>query len=108
MTTIYSYELPPLDYGWFSMITVQDYYKSLFDEFQDSEIALAEINKTKKFIDSALKRARQKGWEGDFRNGPHVFLLPGDGSMIPAIIWKQDNNGTTFVASPIKLLWLDE
>jgi hypothetical protein len=53
--------------------------------------------------------ARRLGWEGDCREGPYVTVIPGNGGgPCPFIIaWKQDNNGTTFVASPVALPWLD-
>lgn len=58
-----------------------------------------------------LAQAAAEGiWEGDFRDGdgPRVMLLPSDGGtyMHIGFVWKQDNNGTTFAASPIKLPWL--
>jgi len=57
----------------------------------------------------AQKLAIKLGWEGDIREGPYVTVLPDQGGSTPpfVIAWKQDNNGTTFVASPFHLTWLD-
>lgn len=58
----------------------------------------------------ARELARRAGWEGDIREGPYVTVVPQDPGMsaLPPVIigWKQDNNGTTFVASPFPLPWL--
>ena len=52
-------------------------------------------------------------WGGDIRTGEtiYVFALPPSGQecgMDVGFVWKQDNNGTTFVLSPRRLPWLDE
>jgi hypothetical protein len=58
----------------------------------------------------AFSLARKIGWEGDIREGPYVIGLPvqqGDGGDTYIILgWKQDNNGETFIASPVELPWL--
>jgi hypothetical protein len=55
--------------------------------------------------------AKGLGWEGDVREGPFVTVLPREpGDYWPGYVlvaWKQDNNGTTFLASPIHLPWLE-
>jgi hypothetical protein len=58
----------------------------------------------------AQKLALEIGWEGDIREGcgPFVSVLPQPDVDNFLIAWKQDNNGTTFVASPYRLPWLEE
>jgi hypothetical protein len=59
----------------------------------------------------ATRLATRIGWEGDFRNGPFISAMPaehGNGYSEFLIAWKQDNNGTTFIASPFPLLWLED
>lgn len=53
----------------------------------------------------AQRGARQLGWEGDCRQGPFVCPCPeGDDAGWRFIIgWKQDNNGTSYIASPVEL-----
>lgn len=49
-------------------------------------------------------------WEGSITAGPYVFALPvhDSSSLHLGFVWKQNNNGTTFIASPLPLWWLDE
>jgi hypothetical protein len=57
--------------------------------------------------------ATRIGWDGDLREGPYFCPLPesdgwGNGeSALFLLAWKMDDNGTTFVASPHRLPWLD-
>ncbi len=50
--------------------------------------------------------AGEEGWEGDFRGEPRVLWLPDENCFRHAFVWKQDNNGMTFVVSPHRLPWL--
>ena len=57
----------------------------------------------------ATQLALRLGWEGDFSNGPFISAIPavhGEGYSEFLIAWKQNNNGTTFIASPFPLPWL--
>jgi hypothetical protein len=58
----------------------------------------------------AKELASRAGWEGDIRSGPFVTVLPeppGTYGLPPVVIgWKQDNNGTTFIAASYELPWL--
>jgi len=60
----------------------------------------------------AQAAAKEVDWEGDIRKGeqPYVSPLPHHDDTICEflIAWKQDNNGSTFVASPYPLPWLEE
>jgi hypothetical protein len=60
---------------------------------------------------SAKRLASRIAWEGDIREGPYVTVLPevpGDQSLPPVVIaWKQDHRGTTFIASPFELPWIN-
>ena len=49
-------------------------------------------------------------WEGDIADGIYVFAIPTCEypEMMRGYIWKQSNNGSTFVASPVELPWLKE
>lgn len=50
-------------------------------------------------------------WDGDIRGkNLYVFALPVDDGSLPeiGIVWKQDDNGTTYIASPVRLPWLDD
>jgi len=49
-----------------------------------------------------------KYWEGDIKDGIYVFAIPGDVETRIGFVWKQDNNGQTFVISPVELPHLKE
>ena len=65
------------------------------------------------FKKKAELQAAEAGWEGDPKRGaewPLCRASPGQlrrCSVHYMIAWKQDNNGTTFVASPFPLPWLE-
>jgi hypothetical protein len=57
------------------------------------------------FLERAKEIARRLGWEGDMRQGAFLAGIPDpDNSRSTFMLaWKQDNNGSTFVASPFPL-----
>lgn len=61
------------------------------------------------FMIEAQRLARALNWEGDFSTGPLVAAVPClDGGWFTFMIgWKQANNGTTYIASPVPLPHLD-
>jgi hypothetical protein len=59
---------------------------------------------------AARSIARRVHCEGDIRHGCGPFMCPipdGEYTGEYLIAWKQNNNGTTFVASPFRLTWLE-
>lgn len=59
------------------------------------------------FFGRACVVADQLGWDGDIRRSElYVSGLPEPNGGRVIIGWKQDNNGETFVASPVPLPWL--
>ena len=103
-TTRYTYEIPPIDFGWGSLKTVKETLLEMFeDENQEDSLDIFALD----WRESQLS-ARKKGWEGDFRCGPKVFWIPMNGDkMVYGFVFKQDNNGITFVVSPVPLPWLE-
>lgn len=106
------YGIPPIDFGWAHLKTVKDTLTSIAsfcDNFNNPD----GINtlEAKNFLDSweeAKAAAKNAGWEGDFKHEPCVFWLPSESEFDFAFVFKQDNNGTTFVVSRIALAWLDK
>jgi hypothetical protein len=47
-------------------------------------------------------------WDGDMRHLPSVGALPVPPEVVPYLVVKQDNNGTTFVVSDDPIGWLLE
>jgi hypothetical protein len=107
------YDIVPIDFGWEFLRTVPE-TAALIGESE----ATARLAGYSGYIDLAgflrdVKRAEdlaeKRGWEGDFvHGGPRVFWLPVENEIIYGFVWKQSNNGTTFVVSPKPIPWCDE
>jgi len=106
--TWYCYCLPsPIDFGWEFLPTIEEIRAAIAATPRDCHYI--SVSQFEILLHTAQEAVRHQGyWEGDFRNGPVVMCLPKDEHFEFAFVWKQDNNGTTFVASPIELPWLDE
>lgn len=62
------------------------------------------------FRDNAMDIARTLGWQGDIREGPFTAGMPTfeiRNTSLFLVAWKQANDGLTFIASPVRLPWLD-
>lgn len=108
------YRLPPIDNHWEYLKTVEETAKELAAIHARERVARVDFGSTvtfQSFIDdwdSAQDAAGANGWEGDFRQDPRVFWVPFDGEFSYGFTFKQDNNGTTFVVSPVALPHLNE
>lgn len=110
---LYFYEIAPMDFGWDKFPITTEYIKSLVDEFAELDFANGLSNTIasfQNFTERALAIGRRNGWEGDFRSGttPHVVILPNEDAPKIGLVWKQDNNGTTFVVSQVEMPWLEQ
>jgi hypothetical protein len=81
MTTYYVYCVDPIDTGWHMLHVLES----------DLPEPIAHAAKT-------------IHWDGDIR-GHHIGWLPmpHETGFLPCFVWKQDNNGNTFIASPIAI-----
>lgn len=106
--TWHTYHIPPIDYAWGRLKTVDETAKELGgksawlqlhgaygESAPDEDIAVFLASWT-----DAQAEARRVGWEGDHREKPVVFWLPNDTHFDCGFVIKQDNNGSTFVVSP--------
>ncbi len=116
IVNMYIYHCGPIDWNWNNLMTVHELMKKLTDkhcfeidgEDLDGDITLHYV--MAKF-NQCLKAADEHcGWEGDFTEEPRVFAIP-----FPyhydfefGFVWKQQNNGSTFVACPIELPHLSD
>ena len=90
----------PLDLGWGGMKTIGDFISESLEDVDHNGFILS------RFFEG-LSLAKEVGWEGDFREPPCVFSIPSDQFYL-GFAFKQDNNGSTFILSPVELPWLDD
>ena len=104
---MFIYELNPVDY-FTGSIPLDEYLNSTkeiddpYGEHEFTKNQIEQLTAEMKNIDS---------WEGDVMDGVYLFALPGknmDTNLALGIVWKQRNNGTTFVVSEMELPWLKE
>lgn len=110
---MFVYQVSPIDFwnGWigekeFLMSYVEDHTHG---RYADLDMLAHRIKEYSTFREGALALAKRAGWEGDIRDGPYVAAMPyGDCESKFMIAWKQSSDGTTFIASPFRLPWLEE
>lgn len=110
----YVYEISPIDANWEHLSTVDSVAKKLASDEAASEVRHGvPVNPTPSYRDfmsswsSAQDAARDKGWDGVFRVAPVVTWYPVEESFDVGFVLKQDNNGTTYVVSPVRLTHLE-
>ncbi|MCA4817372.1 hypothetical protein VXQ08_08235 [Acinetobacter towneri] len=105
---LYGYRFFVIDHYWEFLPSVDQFFKNLVDLYPPQEnieeFQLAFSSATTKWK-YAQKLADKLGWEGDFVGEPRVFFLPDPQNMMInfGFVFKQRNNGMTFVISPIHL-----
>lgn len=104
MSSYYRYACPPIDY-FDGCMTVEQHFanKTAGDDGQVDLVAIiTDLHLLVREMHS------MPTWEGDVTEGPFIFSLPDPHRSIMEIgfVWKQENNGTTFVLSPFQLPWL--
>lgn len=110
MSRIYVYEINPID-DWTGWMSEEEYFssaKSQCDPHYFDEIST--MAKIKATTGKAEYLAKKLGWEGDFTVGPLYSAIPslsGNSQSEMLIGWKQSNDGTTYIASPYSLSWLE-
>jgi hypothetical protein len=101
------YGLFPIDYGW-------DYLPLLSDievrEGKNGGLNDLNLSGAREMLMRATPcLINDMGWEGDFAVPLRAILLPsGDTDMEIALVWKQSNNGNSYVVSPKPLVWLED
>jgi len=104
MTTWHIYECPPIDHGW----NIARTFKEVIANYNGCEIQIIldlmhDYSEVIKIIEAVTS------WEGDFNIEPHLFALPNPNGydFMHGFIWKQSNNGSTYIASPCYLWWIE-
>lgn len=111
----HAYEVAPIDIGWTRLKTVRATAQELGCENVDAILngdafgyETPDLATFAAAWRSAQEAARQVGWQGDFRHDPVVFWVPGDTDFDFGFVLKQDNNGTTYVISPVEMPHLQD
>jgi hypothetical protein len=101
------YEVPPIDNRWEFLKTIKetlgDIAKYSGEAGDSDDPHFEELSDFVRAWESAKDAAAELGWEGDFVEEPRVFWLPTEMEFEYAFVFKQENNGTTYVVSPQEL-----
>lgn len=101
------YETTPLDW-WGGMVPLSKFKAAMFADDYADEIMAPGCTPSgfQEYIDGLLAEARALAeavllYEGDIRQGPFLGGLPDPdyNRTLPILAWKQDNNGTTYIAT---------
>jgi hypothetical protein len=104
---LYCYEIPPIDF-WFGALTGRQLIENAWENYGEEWETIAAVCKQVAALKSQAEAAfKTINWEGDIREGPYYFALPGDTDLSIGYIVKQENNGNCFVASPEPLPFLE-
>ena len=106
------YVIPPIDFGWEHLPTVQDTLKAIKRD-EDIRADGGELydlayrsEKFSKDWEEAVTVAKSMGMSSDFRQEPSVFWMPSELQMEYGFVFKEDSNGTTYVVSQLEMPWL--
>ncbi|MFT3756458.1 MAG: hypothetical protein QM769_11040 [Pseudoxanthomonas sp.] len=106
------YRLPPIDAGWGHLESVKETLAAIADEIDEfsapDNFNAMEVSDFLCAWKAVKEEVGKRGWDGEFRLEPRVFWLPSEGELAYGFVFKQENDGTTFVVSPYSLPWLDE
>ncbi len=104
---MFKYEMVfPVD--WFhGCIPLTDFLKNIIeDESIGQSAAISHIEKLINALTEGMNSMPM--WDGDIYEGVFVFSIPDEIACKIGFIWKQKNNGHTFVLSPVLLPHLEE
>lgn len=113
----FGYHISPIDMGFRFLWTVDQFRDQLrledidqhatFGGLYREAITLNGLDQFELDFERAKHLARDHGWEGDCREGPFVMPVLVELEVSYAFVWKQNNNGSTFVLSPVPLSYLE-
>jgi hypothetical protein len=103
----YPYVITPIDFGWEYLRTIEE--TAVFMAKQEAYMTREHpsshvVYKTVDFLlswENAKRLALQLGWGGDFSEECRVTWVESEDSMKYGFVFKEVNNGTTYVISPI-------
>lgn len=109
--SLYIYQTEPIDH-WGHLHTLDELLDAAADEqAADRACLLPEFLIFAMNCAYLVAKASESDWEGDIR-GESIgfFSIPDSGLCVwrHGLVWKQDNNGTSFICSPVPIPWLEE
>ena len=108
----YGYCTTSIDHGWQHMPTVIGLIASNARKVADDDAtidakaeAASLLNDFADLMTAAVRLGFYLGWDGDTQSGMRNFMVasPNDCAFLLAVAWKQSNNGTCFIVSPVPL-----
>ncbi|EIZ2108912.1 hypothetical protein MOQ95_003499 [Salmonella enterica] len=122
---LYSYAIPPIDFDWEIMPTVEslagtikaaidklgvnaEYGSEQYYAGQDATNTIWSVAQLYMCFSGAIERAREAGWDGTNSELPRYFTVPDELDVYVGFVFKQYNNGDTFVVSQIPLAHLEQ
>lgn len=120
MSTYFLYKICLIDHRWEGLKTLSEYASYVFERdisdaknfnikySKDLDI-FYEVDTFLNTVKKILNFAAEEGhWEGYFDTEVRVFNVPVENSFDYGFVWKQENNGDTFVASPQPMSHLEQ
>lgn len=115
----HGYMISPIDYGFRYLRSIEEFrdlarledlaqyeglgqYQGFPNTFTRATLDRFDLN-----FEAAKRMAADLLWEGDFREGPFVMPVLVELEVGYAFVWKQNNNGSTFVISPVPLPYVE-
>lgn len=105
---MFIYMSDPIDY-FPGMMSIDEAAEKIREELGNDEVF--KLFRLAMECAHAVSLAKGGFWEGDIRErAMYVFALPDPSHNISryGLVWKQDNNGTTFICSPVELPWISD
>ena len=115
-----AYTLPPIDFGWENLSTVEevlrvfqaDEEKARLEalqedyEFQQEDLPYSSVAFQREWAYAKNMAKEISGGDEELRHDPAVMWIPGEAQFNYAFVFKMQENGTTFVISPVEMPWL--
>ena len=113
---MYLYATPPIDY-FFGMTPLKQVFEShvsinglgeekvdFLHELRDDLDRVYEL-----LAESVFLMAKDcDDWSGDMHYGAYIFAVPVHPDPELGLVWKEQENGNTYICSPVPLPWLSE
>jgi hypothetical protein len=104
----YVYRLPGQFTGWALATPIKVYYQRIMDRPMQEAKNTRLVKRIGLDLVTATWTAKQVGWNGEVLGEVHVITIPKFDGLTHGFAWKQPHLGTTFLASPMDMLYLHD